>query len=84
MASSFEMTIIFLPDRRCSACCVRPSSINLTVIADYLIEPGRINGTAIRVALIRDTAPGLQEFIALLARSMTRLENHVRAGVARR
>jgi hypothetical protein len=37
---------------------------NFTVIADYLIEPGRINGTAIRVALIRDTAPGLQEFIA--------------------
>ena len=27
---------------------------NFTVIADYLIEPGRINGTAIRVALIRD------------------------------
>jgi hypothetical protein len=37
---------------------------NFTVIADYLIEPGRINGTAIRVALIRDTAPGLQEFLA--------------------
>jgi hypothetical protein len=37
---------------------------NFTVIADYLIEPGRINGTAIRVALIRDGAPGLQEFIA--------------------
>jgi hypothetical protein len=37
---------------------------NFTVIADYLIEPGRINGTAIRIALIRDTAPGLQEFLA--------------------
>jgi hypothetical protein len=37
---------------------------NFTVIADYLIEPGRINGTAFRVALIRDTAPGLQEFLA--------------------
>ncbi len=28
---------------------------NLTVIADYLIEPGRKNGIAIRVALIRET-----------------------------
>jgi hypothetical protein len=37
---------------------------NFTVIADYLIEPGRINGTAFRVALIRDTVPGLQEFLA--------------------
>jgi hypothetical protein len=36
---------------------------NFTVIADYLIEPGRINGTAFRVALIRDTVPGLQEFL---------------------
>jgi hypothetical protein len=41
---------------------------NFTVIADYLIEPGRINGTAIRVALIRQSAPvvstatGLKEF----------------------
>ena len=41
---------------------------NFTVIADYLIEPGRINGTAIRVALIRQPAPvvpvatGLKEF----------------------
>jgi hypothetical protein len=44
---------------------------NFTVIADYLIEPGRINGTAIRVALIRDAtsvapavpvATGLKEF----------------------
>jgi hypothetical protein len=26
---------------------------NFTVIADYLIEPGKINGTAIRVALVR-------------------------------
>lgn len=35
---------------------------NFTVIADYLIEPGKINGTAIRVALIRDAtsvAPGV-------------------------
>jgi hypothetical protein len=37
---------------------------NFTVIADYLIEPGRINGTAFRVALIRDTAPGMKEFLA--------------------
>jgi hypothetical protein len=44
---------------------------NFTVIADYLIEPGRINGTAIRVALIRPAtsvastvpaATGLKEF----------------------
>ena len=44
---------------------------NFTVIADYFIEPGRINGTAIRVALIRDAtsvasavppATGLKEF----------------------
>jgi hypothetical protein len=44
---------------------------NFTVIADYLIEPGRINGTAIRVAQIRDAtsvapavpaATGLKEF----------------------
>ena len=33
---------------------------NFTVIADYLIEPGRINGTAIRVALIRDTGSWLE------------------------
>jgi hypothetical protein len=37
---------------------------NFTVIADYLIDPGRINGIAIRIALIRDAAPGLQEFLA--------------------
>jgi hypothetical protein len=37
---------------------------NFTVIADYLIEPGRINGTAFRVALIRDKALGLEEFLA--------------------
>jgi len=44
---------------------------NFTVIADYFIEPGRIDGTAIRVALIRDAtsvasavppATGLKEF----------------------
>jgi hypothetical protein len=44
---------------------------NFTVIADYFIEPGRINGTAIRVALIRPAtsvasavpaATGLKEF----------------------
>jgi hypothetical protein len=31
---------------------------NFTVIADYLIEPGRINGTAIRVALDFATQSG--------------------------
>jgi hypothetical protein len=34
---------------------------NFTVIADYLIEPGRINGTAIRVALIRDATSTASE-----------------------
>jgi hypothetical protein len=51
---------------------------NFTVIADYLIEPGRINGTAIRVALIRDAtsvAPGvlstgLKEFPLVLPRAV--------------
>jgi hypothetical protein len=62
MASSFVMTIIFLPDRQCSACCAFAN--DFTVIADYYIEPGRINGTAIRVALIRDTTAGFQEFLA--------------------
>ncbi len=37
---------------------------NFTVIADYLIEPGKVNGTAIRVALIRDAVPGAQQFLA--------------------
>jgi hypothetical protein len=52
---------------------------NFTVIADYLIEPGRINGTAIRVALIRDAtsvapgvlaATGLKEFPLVLPRAV--------------
>jgi hypothetical protein len=54
-----------LPARQAMFSLLREAFVhNFTVIADYLIEPGRINGTAIRVALIRDTAPGLQEFIA--------------------
>jgi hypothetical protein len=54
-----------LPARRAMFSLLREAfAHNFTVIADYLIEPGRINGTAIRVALIRDGAPGLQEFIA--------------------
>ena len=55
----------YLPSRQAMFSLLREAFVNnLTVIADYLIEPGRINGTAVRVALIRDTAPGLQEFIA--------------------
>lgn len=37
---------------------------NFTVIADYDIDPGKINGTAFRVALIHDEASGVQEFLA--------------------
>jgi len=36
---------------------------NFTVIVDYWIDPGKMNGTAFRVALIRDTTPGLREFL---------------------
>src|SRR5260370_18969139 len=54
----------YLPARQAMFSLLREAfANNFTVIADYLIEPGRINGTAIRVALIRDTAPGLQEFL---------------------
>lgn len=45
-----------LPARQAMFSLLRDAFVhNLTVIADYLIEPGRINGTAIRVALIRGT-----------------------------
>jgi hypothetical protein len=48
-----------LPARQAMFSLLRDAFVhNLTVIADYLIEPGRINGTAIRVALIRQTGPG--------------------------
>jgi hypothetical protein len=54
-----------LPARQAMFSLLREAFVhNLSVIADYLLEPGRINGTAIRVALIREAAPGLQEFIA--------------------
>jgi|SRR5271166_1482627 len=48
---------------------------NFTVIADYFIDPGKVNGTAFRVALIRDAtsvaaavpaATGLKEFPLVL------------------
>jgi hypothetical protein len=55
----------YLPARQAMFSLLRDAFIhNLTAIADYLIERGRINGTAIRVALIRETDSGLQEFIA--------------------
>ena len=50
-----------LPARQAMFSLLRDAFVhNLTVIADYLIEQGRINGTAIRVALIRDTGSGSQ------------------------
>jgi hypothetical protein len=49
----------YLPARQAMFSLLRDAFVhNLTVIADYLIEPGRTNGTAIRVALIRQTGPG--------------------------
>jgi hypothetical protein len=54
-----------LPARQAMFSLLREAFVNnFTVMADYFIDPGRINGTAIRVALIRDTAPGLQEFLS--------------------
>src|SRR5262245_8992694 len=47
-----------LPARQAMFSLLREAFTNdFTVIVDYLIEPGQINGTAIRVALMRDTAP---------------------------
>jgi hypothetical protein len=55
----------YLPARQAMFSLLREAfANNFTVIADYYIEPGRINGTAIRVALIRDTTAGFQEFLA--------------------
>jgi hypothetical protein len=49
----------YLPARQAMFSLLRDAFVhNLTVIADYFIDPGRINGTAIRVALIRQTGPG--------------------------
>ena len=43
-----------LPARQAMFSLLRDAFVhNLTVIADYLIEPGKVNGTAIRVALTR-------------------------------
>lgn len=45
----------YLPARQAMFSLLREAfANNFTVITDYVIEPGRINGTAIRVALIRD------------------------------
>lgn len=50
-----------LPARQAMFSLLRDAFVhNLTVIADYLIEQRRINGTAIRVALIRETGSGSQ------------------------
>ncbi|HEX6763379.1 MAG TPA: hypothetical protein VF094_11325 [Gaiellaceae bacterium] len=47
-----------LPARQAMFALLRDAIVHdLTVIADYLIEPGHHNGTAIRVALIRQPAP---------------------------
>jgi hypothetical protein len=55
----------YLPARRAMFALLRDAFVhNLTVIADYYIEPGRTNGTAIRVALIRDAISGAKGFIA--------------------
>ena len=44
-----------LPARQAMFSLLRDAFVNnLTVIADYLIDPGKQNGIAIRVALIRD------------------------------
>jgi len=44
-----------LPARQAMFSLLRDAFVNnLTVIADYLIDPGKQNGVAIRVALIRD------------------------------
>jgi hypothetical protein len=44
----------YLPARQAMFSLLREAfTNNFTVIADYLIEPGKINGTAIRVALVR-------------------------------
>ena len=59
----------YLPARQAMFSLLREAfANNFTVIADYLIEPGRINGTAIRIALIRDKGPGLKEFPLVAAR----------------
>jgi hypothetical protein len=54
-----------LPSRQAMFSLLRDAFVHdLTVSADYLIEPGRINGIAVRIALIRDTTLGFQEFLA--------------------
>jgi len=44
-----------LPARQAMFSLLRDAFVNdLTVIADYLIDPGKENGVAIRIALIRE------------------------------
>lgn len=47
-----------LPARQAMFSLLRDAFVNnLPVTADYLIDPGKVNGTAIRVALIRTQPP---------------------------
>jgi hypothetical protein len=63
---------------------------NFTVIADYLIEPGKTNGTAIRVALIRDAtsavpvATGLKEFPLVPPRAVDNTSRKTTSAARRR
>jgi hypothetical protein len=48
----------YLPARQAMFSLLRDAFVNdLTVITDYQIDPGKINGIAIRVALIRSLIP---------------------------
>ena len=48
----------YLPARQAMFSLLRDAFVNdLTVITDYQIDPGKINGIAIRVALIRRLIP---------------------------
>lgn len=48
-----------LPTRQAMFSLLREAFVhNFTVIVDFLIDPGKKNGTAFRVALIRETSPG--------------------------
>lgn len=75
----------YLPARQAMFSLLREAfANNFTVIADYLIEPGRINGTAIRIALIRDTGPGLKEFPLVPTRVANEASQKPRGGQRRR
>jgi hypothetical protein len=75
----------YLPARQAMFSLLREAFVNnFTVIADFLIEPGRINGTAIRVALIRDTGPGFKEFPLVPVRRANEASQKPRRGQRRR